>query len=223
MGADQQSELFVLLQKKSLTELDALLQRLPLAEAQRQAFRLLSQLHGGAEVIARARQELLADYPEMAAVLDDLQAIADAVAQRFPAVSLYFDLGELRGYNYHTGVVFAVFIPNYGQPLAKGGRYDEIGKVFGRARPATGFSGDLKVLSELSADHADRRGAILAPVVGLGADEGGDQLLLKITELRQQGERVVLALPEAEMNLVEMSCDRQLALRDGDWCVVAVN
>jgi ATP phosphoribosyltransferase regulatory subunit len=218
LDVDDQAELFVLLQKKSLTELDALLQRLPLAEAQCRAFRLLAHLNGGIETIARARQELLTDYPEMAAALNDLQAIADAVVQRFPAISLYFDLGELRGYNYHTGVVFAVFIPNYGQPLAKGGRYDEIGKVFGRARPATGFSGDLKVISELAVDHADRRGSILAPVVGAAAD----QLMIKVTELRQQGERVMQALPEAEMNLAEMGCDRQLILRDGDWHVVAV-
>jgi ATP phosphoribosyltransferase regulatory subunit len=216
LDADDQAELFGLLQKKSLTELDALLQRLPLSEAQCQAFRLLSRLNGGSDTLERASQALLADYPEMAAVFDDLQAIADAVKQRFPAVTLYFDLAELRGYNYHTGVVFAVFIPSYGQPLAKGGRYDEIGKVFGRARPATGFSGDLKVLAELSADHADRRGAILAPV------ETDSALIAMISQLRGQGERVLQALPGASIDPSEVDYDRQLILRDGGWCVVAV-
>ncbi len=217
LGADDQAELFALLQKKSLTELDALLARLALPEQQCRAFRLLSSLNGGGDTIARARQLLLPDYPEMAAALDDLEQIATAVGQRFPDVSLYFDLGELRGYNYHTGVVFAVYIPTYGQPLAKGGRYDEIGKVFGRARPATGFSGDLKVLAELAVDHAARLGSILAPVV-LDAD-----LLARVTELRQQGERVVQALPGVELNLTEMGCDRQLILRDGGWCIVAAD
>ena len=217
LSADDQAELFALLQKKSLTELDALLAKLSLTDQCCNAFRLLSSLNGGEDTIAKARQLLLPDYPEMAPVLDDLELIAAAISQRFPAVSLYFDLGELRGYNYHTGVVFAVYIPSYGQPLAKGGRYDEIGKVFGRARPATGFSGDLKVLAELAADHARSGRSILAPV---GVDT---PLQAKIAELRQQGERVVQALPEAKTILTEMNCDRELILRDGDWCVVAVD
>ena len=217
LSADDQAELFALLQKKSLTELDALLAKLSLTDQCCNAFRLLSSLNGGEDTIAKARQLLLPDYPEMAPVLDDLELIAAAISQRFPAVSLYFDLGELRGYNYHTGVVFAVYIPSYGQPLAKGGRYDEIGKVFGRARPATGFSGDLKVLAELAADHARSGRSILAPV---GVDT---PLQAKIAELRQQGERVVQALPAAKTILTEMNCDRELILRDGDWCVVAVD
>lgn len=217
LSADDQAELFALLQKKSLTELDALLAKLSLTDQCCNAFRLLSSLNGGEDTIAKARQLLLPDYPEMAPVLDDLELIAAAISQRFPAVSLYFDLGELRGYNYHTGVVFAVYIPSYGQPLAKGGRYDEIGKVFGRARPATGFSGDLKVLAELAADHARSGRSILAPV---GVDT---TLQVKIAELRQQGERVVQALPAAKTILTEMNCDRELILRDGDWCVVAVD
>tara|TARA_R110002095_G_scaffold107847_2_gene94530 strand:- start:2692 stop:3897 length:1206 start_codon:yes stop_codon:yes gene_type:complete len=217
LSADDQAELFALLQKKSLTELNALLAKLSLTDQCCSAFRLLSSLNGGEDTIAKARQLLLPDYPEMAPVLDDLELIATAISQRFPAVSLYFDLGELRGYNYHTGVVFAVYIPSYGQPLAKGGRYDEIGKVFGRARPATGFSGDLKVLAELAADHARSGRSILAPV---GVDT---PLQAKIAELRQQGERVVQALPEAKTILTEMNCDRELILRDGDWCVVAVD
>lgn len=218
LEADDQAELFELLQKKSLTELDALLARLPLSAGQCQAFRLLSGLNGGRDTIDRARAELLQDFPEMAAVLDDLQTIADAVELRFPAVTLYFDLAELRGYNYHTGVVFAVFIPSYGQALAKGGRYDEIGKVFGRARPATGFSGDLKVISELAIDHADLRGTIMAP--SMDADLA---LSEAVAALRQQGERVMQALPGAQTDLAEVGCDRQLILRDGRWCVVAAD
>jgi len=217
LGADDQAELFALLQKKSLTELDTLLSGLSLSDRQCQAFRLLSSLNGGADTIAKARQLLLPDYPQMAAVLDDLEQIATSVAERFPEVALYFDLGELRGYNYHTGVVFAVYIPSYGQPLAKGGRYDEIGKVFGRARPATGFSGDLKVLAELAVDHAGASAAILAPV------EVSPVLQTKITELRRQGERVVQALPGVEQSWLGLDCDRQMILRDGDWCIVAID
>ncbi|MEH6650754.1 MAG: ATP phosphoribosyltransferase regulatory subunit [Motiliproteus sp.] len=217
LTVDEQAELFALLQKKSLTELEALLARLPLTQGLRQAFALLPHLNGGIDTIERARIALQVEYPEVLSVLDDVQAIADAVQLRFPAVTLYFDLAELRGYNYHTGIVFAVFIPSYGQPLAKGGRYDEIGKVFGRARPATGFSGDLKVISELAIDHADRRGVILAPV------ESDVALQALVVQLRQQGERVVQALPGAPVDLAELSCDRQLQLLDGGWSVVAVS
>ena len=128
LGTDAQGELFTLLQKKSLTELDSLLAELSLDDAQVEAFRLLSRLNGGRDTLVRTREALLQGYPAIAAALQDLEAIADAVTARFPNVSLYFDLGELRGYNYHTGVVFAVYVPTYGQPLAKGGRYDEIGK-----------------------------------------------------------------------------------------------
>ncbi|RDE19626.1 ATP phosphoribosyltransferase regulatory subunit [Motiliproteus coralliicola] len=212
---DDQAELFSLLQKKSLTELDALLETLQLSESQRNAFRLLAQLNGGRDTIERARQALQQEYPSIATALDDLEAIAEAVLTRFPQVSLYFDLGELRGYNYHTGAVFAVYVPTFGQPLAKGGRYDEIGKDFGRARPATGFSGDLKVIAELAVDHADRRGAILAPA------DGDSTLADKINALRLQGERVMRALPGVDCSAQEQGCDRQLILRDGVWDVAA--
>jgi ATP phosphoribosyltransferase regulatory subunit len=217
LSTDEQQELFELLQKKALTELDVLLQRLSLSESLQQAFKQLAGLNGGSEVLDQLRQTLLPQFPQMQAAIDDLQAIADAVAARFGQVSLYFDLSELRGYNYHTGVVFAVYIPSYGQPLAKGGRYDEIGKVFGRARPATGFSGDLKVIAELAAPRVVVASGIFAPAGGEAS------LLAAVAQLRAQGERVVQALPGVETDLAEIGCDRQLVRSGGDWQVVAIN
>src|SRR5690606_9417749 len=95
--------------------------------------------------------------------LAELQQLADVLQQRFPQLPVYFDLSELRGYNYHTGVVFAAFVPGVGQAIAQGGRYDDIGAVFGRSRPATGFSTDLKTLVSLGQIEVVGAGAIWAP------------------------------------------------------------
>ena len=217
LESDAEAELFDLLQKKSLTELDTLLAELPLSDTQRGAFGQLARLNGDQSVIVQARTELQGDYPAIQVALDQLEAIASAISSRFPSVSLYFDLAELRGYNYHTGVVFALYVPSYGQPLAKGGRYDEIGKVFGRARPATGFSADLKVIAELVTAPVASAGAIMAPV------DGDSALLRKISELREQGERVVQALPGITTDYAELGCDRQLLQGSDGWTVAVLD
>src|SRR5690606_21331017 len=111
--------------------------------------RALVELNGGGDVLARGRSRLAAAPQAVHDALDALQSIADGLAARFPGLPLYFDLGELRGYHYHTGVVFAAFLPGMGQSIAQGGRYDDIGADFGRARPATGFSTDLRSLIAL--------------------------------------------------------------------------
>jgi len=128
---------------------------------------------------------------------------------------LYFDLGELRGYHYHTGVVFAVFVPGVGQSIAQGGRYDDIGADFGRARPATGFSTDLKTLVSLG--NAD----LSTPVSGIWAPHSDDPALWQvICRLRRDGERVVQALDgQAADAAAELGCDRQLLAKDNSWIV----
>src|SRR5690606_38617171 len=114
--------------------------------------------------------------------------IADAISARHPQQSLYFDLAELRGYEYHTGVVFATYVNNYGEALAKGGRYDHIGEVFGRARAATGFDTDLKTLLALSRRAFPAPARVFAPA--------GDDAALqaKIQALRAAGTSVVVEL-----------------------------
>src|SRR5690606_11732840 len=109
--------------------------------------------------------------------------IAQGVRQHLPDVTLGFDLCELRGYQYHTGIVFAAYSPVYGRALAKGGRYDSIGEVYGRARPASGFDSDLKTLARLSPAPARLRPGIAAPC-------SDDQALWHlVAQLRAQGER----------------------------------
>src|SRR5205085_10138202 len=113
----------------------------------------------GAEVIARARRELPRDTH---AALEALEKLARACAA--PGVDITFDLAELGGFNYESGLVFAAFAPGSPDAIARGGRYDEVGKSFGRARPATGFTLDLRQLAAL-APKPDARGAILAPAL----------------------------------------------------------
>ena len=215
LDADDEAELFRLLQGKAMTELGELLARLPVTAQQRARLEVLSTLSGDRSVLDVARRRLAGDTRILAA-LDELERIADAVVAEFPAVTLYFDLAELRGYNYHTGMVFAAYVPGYGQAVAKGGRYDEIGRVFGRARPATGFSADLKVIVELSSAPAASVAGILAPAAADAA------LRAAIVELRAAGERVVCALPGAATDAVDMGCNRKLIQAGGNWVVAAV-
>ena len=138
---------------------------------------------------------------------------ADIRHQR-PDLGIYFDLAELRGYHYHTGIVFAAYVPGHGQALANGGRYNDVGAVFGRARPATGFATDLKALMTLLPAAAMEHGAISAP------DDYATQsgLQEKVNELRARGEIVINSLG-AEAN---PRCDRELVLEAGQWQLQAI-
>ena len=221
-GVDEAAErvLFDTLQRKALPELDAFLAELEIPAASRRMLDGLVDLNGAAEeVLAQARETLAEGGPEVMAALDDLATVSRGVVERMPEVSLYFDLAELRGYNYHTGIVFAAFVPGHGREIARGGRYDDIGRVFGRARPATGFSTDLKTLILLSRAESPPAtgGAIRAPWTG---DAG---LHAHITYLRAGGERVIQELPGQAGTAAEAGCDRELVQRAGEWQVVPLS
>jgi ATP phosphoribosyltransferase regulatory subunit len=211
-----EAQLFDALQRKSRPDITLLLADAGLAEPYASIFATLADLHGDESVLDSAAS-LFADAGEAVAVaLDNLRQIAVAVRQ-FEGVEVHFDLAELRGYHYHSGVVFSAFVAGEGQAIAQGGRYDDIGKVFGRARPATGFSTDLrKVLSLVAATSPEVRG-IFAP-------SGDDAALLAaIQALRSTGERVIQALSGQSGGAAEMGCDRELRLLKGKWQPVAVN
>jgi ATP phosphoribosyltransferase regulatory subunit len=120
------------------------------------------------------------------------------------------DLADLRGYYYHSGVVFAAYCNGLPSAIALGGRYDEVGKAFGRARPATGFSLDLRELARVAPGPA-RRGAVLAPY----AEDAG--LRATVDALRRAGEVVVVELPGHAADRAELGCDRQLVRRGDRW------
>ncbi|MFJ2687933.1 ATP phosphoribosyltransferase regulatory subunit, partial [Pseudomonas sp. NPDC087342] len=142
LSGEVEQQLFDALQRKAIDEVITLTEGLPADLSG--MLRALVDLCGGREVLSAARERLANAPAPVLAALEDVLAIADRLSTRFPELPLYFDLGELRGYHYHTGVVFAVFVPGVGQSIAQGGRYDDIGADFGRARHATGFSTDLK-------------------------------------------------------------------------------
>jgi len=213
----QENELFEALQRKAVPEIEEMLNDHVADDGQRQRLAALASLNGDRSVLERAREQLAGASEPVLAALENLAAIAALIEQRAGGETLYFDLAELRGYRYQTGLVFAVFVPGSGREIARGGRYDAIGKVFGRSRPATGFSTDLRELMQLSQRaFADRRGAILAP-----AGEDGD-LLSAVQSLRQSGERVVRHLPGQEGDAAAMNCDRRLVSENGQWVVKPV-
>ena len=180
--------------------------------------RARAELCGGRVVLAVARQRLAAAPAEVLAALAELETQAAQLAARYPQLPLYFDLGELRGYHYHTGVVFAAFVPGVGQAIAQGGRYDDIGADFGRARPATGFSTDLKTLVDLGQ-------AIQAePSAGIWAPQSDDARLWQaVLELRRAGRRVVQALPgQGLADARAAGCDTELSEQANGWQVVAL-
>ncbi|WP_404374940.1 ATP phosphoribosyltransferase regulatory subunit [Vreelandella aquamarina] len=174
----------------------------------------LGELHGDASVLVEARERFAGAPAPVTAALDQLEALYKGVLARFD-VSLYFDLAELRGYQYHTGMMFAAYVPGYGQALAKGGRYDDTGRAFGRARPATGFSMDLKQLASLAL-ASPSRGAVWAPA------QADESLNAAIAALREQGERVIQALPGQRTGPAEHNCDRRLEFIDGRWQTTAL-
>jgi ATP phosphoribosyltransferase regulatory subunit len=209
-----EQQLFDALQRKAIDEVTALTQGLSADLAD--MLQALVGLCGGHEVLAAARERLAKAPAQVLAALDDLVAIAEGLSVRFPQLPLYFDLGELRGYHYHTGVVFAVFVPGVGDSIAQGGRYDDIGAVFGRARPATGFSTDLKTLVTLG------RAEVELPSGGIWMPDSTDAALWQqVCQLRSEGQRVVQALPgQQQAGALEADCDRQLIQQNGLWQVV---
>ncbi len=211
-------ELHALLQGKDAPGLHEMLRDAPVAL--RDSLHALTTLHGrigeghdGPEsTLARARA-VLPDAPAIAAALDQLARLsASPVWGRWPAVEMSVDLADLRGYRYHNGITFAAYVEALPYAVARGGRYDDVGRAFGRARPATGFSIELRALAGLR-DAEEPASAILAP----WSDDAA--LIEAIDALRARGEIVIQSLPGRDPGPQEFACDRELAVLDGKWTV----
>lgn len=211
-----EDELFDILQRKAIPDLEQFLARHPVGDEAAAMLRALPDLNGGPDVLGRARNCLDGAGDEVAEALTVLERVGDRISKRYPDIELHVDLAELRGYRYHTGIVFAAFLRGDGREVARGGRYDHIGEVFGRARPATGFSADLKLLlvaTGADAENETRPAGIYAPA------DNDDGLERTIRELRAGGERVVRALPGDGGSAAEAGCDRELKRKGNDWVV----
>jgi ATP phosphoribosyltransferase regulatory subunit len=210
LDAEREQQLFAAMQRKAAPELHAMLSEWHIATAD--LFNALIDLNGEAEILNQARSQLAIAPPAVHAALDDLEKIIAYV----DSPRLHIDLAELRGFSYHTGVIFAAYVPNHGEAIAQGGRYDHIGEVFGRARPATGFSVDLKTLVMLNPQDAPASRLIFAP-----ADPDPDpSLAMAVRALRAQGQAVRCGLPGAYNNAAAMGCDAVLQKQNGIWAVV---
>lgn len=213
---EREEALFDALQRKAVPDLRELLADGAVDHAVAAMLEALAGLNGGPETLDRAEAVLADGGEEVAAALARLRAVAEGLRMRLPGLSLHFDLAELRGFNYHTGVVFGAFLPGRGSAIAEGGRYDDIGRVFGRARAATGFSTDLRTLIALRPAQGEAVRGIFAPW------DDDPSLVNRVAELRAQGERVVTALPGQTGGAAEMGCDRALVQREGTWQVVTL-
>lgn len=211
---------FKLLQRKDVPGLEA--ETVNWRPELRQAILALPRLYGDRSVLAAAR-EVLPQVPAIHKALDDLTALVERAGE----LPLYIDLSDLRGYHYHSGIVFAAYCPGYSAAMVLGGRYDGVGAAFGRARPATGFSLDLRELCRLAVVTSNV-GAVFAPALPESAskvDRAGR--VQAIARLREQGECVVDALPGEQLSAADGQivysgavCDRQLVLKAGQWVVV---
>ncbi|MEC4750543.1 ATP phosphoribosyltransferase regulatory subunit [Methylomicrobium sp. Wu6] len=215
LSSVQESELFDVLQRKARPELLDLMCSYVLDDNLKAMFLALPLLNGGAETIIRARQVFAKADEELQKALTDLETIAARLTTMFPSLPVSFDLAELRGYHYHTGAVFAAFTPAVGREVARGGRYDNIGGVFGRARPATGFSADLKLLAALSDANGseDSQSKIFAPCHGDAA------LAEKIRDLRATGHTVIQQLPGQAGDGAAMGCTAALEQENQTWFI----
>ena len=204
LSADQTKAITDALTHKDISAMRGLSAQLPQAFAQ--ALQALVQMYGDLQVLDQARVQFAA-WPEVLTALDQLAWLASHIDH---PVSI--DLADLRGYAYYSGPRFSVFVPESSDALVRGGRYDEVGAIFGRKRPAAGFSLDIKALVNLL-PHPQPQAAIRAP----WRDDAG--LNATIAQLRAQGHTVVCMLPGHESEVDEFECDRELVDTSGGWTV----
>ena len=199
-----ETRLIGLLRAKDAPGLDEFTQNY--APSTRKALLALPHLYGDVEVLGKAKVELPA-LPGITRALAELAALAASAIGR---AEVAIDLADLRGYQYESGAMFALYVPGLPNAVARGGRYDHVGEAFGRARPATGFSLDLRELARLL-PTAERKHSIRAPW------GNAPELKEKIADLRKAGEVVIQSMPGHDNVQDEFECDRVLVLENGNW------
>lgn len=215
LSETDEASLFDILQRKDATDLNHFLAEKVIRPEIRPLLKALLDLNGPLEILDEASRCLAAGGEQILAALQELKDLGVALKRRYPDLPLHLDLAELRGYQYHTGIVFAAFVPGQGREIARGGRYDDIGKVFGFARPAVGFSADLKFLARLGT--ASRRP--LAPRIFAPASDD-PALENEVSTLRAQGRVVIQSLGHADETQEKLGCAESLILKDGRWILV---
>lgn len=217
LSAQQEQVFFDMLERKSLPDIEAWLATAELAAAETEMLRQLPRLYGKPEILTQATTVLAAANPEVKAALSYLASLVARIQREFPDCQLHVDLTELSGYDYHTGIVYAVYAEGSGREIARGGRYDGIGKIFGRARPATGFSTDLRVLTRYWQAQAAQPTKIFAPA------DTDPCLNSTIQTLRSQGHWVVRQLQgDTVKTPQDAGCGQQLIKHGNEWIITEV-
>ncbi len=206
-----EAQLFDLLETKDMPGLIELTKGFP--EDTRTALLALPNMYGDIRVLTEAKKVL----PETEGIVQALSEL-EYLANHAECDRVTIDLADMHGYHYHSGVLFAAYVPGFPNAIARGGRYDHVAEAFGRSRPATGFSMDLRELARVLAAK-EKRHVILAPW------NDDPKLRQKVKELRQSGEIVVYKLPNSRSEHDEFVCDRMLVqnANDGDWILETIN
>ena len=210
LAEQQKQELYELLSLKCGSDVRQWVAQNGLDEVASEAIDSLIRLQGDRAALLNTAERLAKLVPATAEELEHLLAVSELIARRYPNTPICLDVTELRGYQYHTGLVFGAYVPGYGDAVAQGGRYDETGAAFGRSRPARGFSADLRVLERLGNSGQENRRVVVAP-----ADSNDDALVQMIQTLRSQGTRVITGRQE---DLEQADCYLQVI--NGQWQLV---
>ena len=219
LSPDEETLFFDMLARKSIPEIKEWLAQSQLSTANADMLHALPLLNGSIDILESAKSELLNAGRVVISAIEYLQSLTTRLKRYYPQLNINVDLAELRGYTYHTGIIYAVYTPERGHSIARGGRYDGIGKAFNNNRAATGFSTDLYTLASLSQQRKRiKKQAILAPYV---LDEALDHL---IATLRNNKETVIRQLSEnTTITPEQQGCDRQIEQQDDDqWLVVSL-
>ena len=213
INGEREAVLFDALQRKAKAELEAAVRDWSISKQHGRMLLALLELNGDSRVLSDARRLLARAGKRVTASIDELERIAELTQVQTRSVQLCFDLAELRGYHYHTGMMFSAYIPGQGQEIARGGRYDDVGRAFGRARPAAGFSADIKALFNLVSRPQPGPKGIYAPWPKT------PQMRAVVDKLRRTGNKVICELPGQKGGPADMGCDRKLVKEKGKWKV----
>ena len=211
LNAELEDQLFELLQRKAQAELSDWIAVNIQDTSLSGWLNALPTLTGGIEVLTKAKELLKGSPKAVLDAIDQLEGIVSSIADK--TTTVYIDLGEIPGYHYHTGIVFAAYVQGFGKALGNGGRYDHVGEAFGRSRPATGFAIDLKSLVSQGKSEVRSSGGIFAPY---STDRESQY---QVDSLRGQGKRVVQGFEGQRIDLEELKCDHQLVEIDGKYVV----
>ena len=212
LSGPARDDLVAAISSKSVPDVDRLCDLHGVAGDIRELLTLMTASSGRADEISALTPHFSEASAEVHAAFDNLVTIAGRLLRHLPRTRMYFDLAALRGQGYHTGLVFTVYLPGFGRAIANGGRYDNIGREFGRARPATGFSLDLRTLVKLTDRETDTPAIVYAPF------RDDDALMAKVRELRQAGQRVVFS-HEGEQAGQEQAGASRLVEVNGIWII----